>query len=376
MKTAITITLLGMLLLPLAAAAQPAPAEDQEKQEKQDEQKFEAEAKAAATKAKAEAARVAERAKAEAQRAKAETERAMASAKAHAFTYWLPRKTEKAAYLGVSTSPVAPALREQLKLGKGVGLVVDFVEPDSPAAAAGIKEYDVIQKLDDQLLINNHQLAVLVRTHKAGDSVTLGVIHQGQPGTVTAKLVEKEVAVLDDNNPWGTPPEMWRMPPVKTVPFGQFNEYKAATTRAAKPARVGVERSGRSENLFISPDGSGVRIVAPNPDGSRSTLHASVIRLAEPDQTITLNCDDGHTQMVVTDFNGRVRFDGPVDTEEQRKALPQDLRRRLNEMGLETAPALPLPPLLPAPATPPAAPAPPAQPAPPAPPVAVPPPAQ
>src|SRR5688572_14192645 len=37
--------------------------------------------------------------------------------------------TEKAAYLGVGTSPATPALRQHLKLPKGTGLIVESVAP-------------------------------------------------------------------------------------------------------------------------------------------------------------------------------------------------------------------------------------------------------
>ena len=119
------------------------------------------------------------------------------------------RPMEKAAYLGVSASPVPAALREQLKLQKGLGMVVDFVEPASPAEAAGIQKFDILQKLNDQLLVDAYQLAVLVRTCKAGDDIQLTVIHQGQTQTLTAKLVEKEVPPLDETNPWVIPPMPW-----------------------------------------------------------------------------------------------------------------------------------------------------------------------
>src|SRR4051812_14577750 len=73
---------------------------------------------------------------------------------------------EKGAWLGVNTSPPPHVLRQQLQLPRGVGLVVDMVAPDSPAQAAGVKQYDVLHKLNDQILINQQQLAVLVRTFK------------------------------------------------------------------------------------------------------------------------------------------------------------------------------------------------------------------
>jgi membrane-associated protease RseP (regulator of RpoE activity) len=126
--------------------------------------------------------------------------------------FWVPEHhhaLEKAAYLGLTASPVTAALREQLKLQKGFGMVVDFVEPGSPAEAAGIKRYDVLQNFNDQILIDSYQLAILIRSFKPGDEIKLTVLHQGQSQVVSAKLIEKEVEVLDENNPGSMPPMPW-----------------------------------------------------------------------------------------------------------------------------------------------------------------------
>src|SRR5437773_2360291 len=82
---------------------------------------------------------------------------------------------------GLSTVEPPPVLSEQLKLTKGMGLVVDFVEPSSPAEAAGIKQYDVITKFDDQLVINQEQFRALVWMRSQSDDVKLSLIRQGQP---------------------------------------------------------------------------------------------------------------------------------------------------------------------------------------------------
>jgi hypothetical protein len=100
---------------------------------------------------------------------------------------------EKAAYLGIASSPATPVLQRQLKLPEGVGLVVDYVEPGTPAQAAGLQPYDVAVRLNDQVLVNPPQLAVLVRTFDAGDVVTLTVIREGKPTPLKVKLVEREV---------------------------------------------------------------------------------------------------------------------------------------------------------------------------------------
>jgi membrane-associated protease RseP (regulator of RpoE activity) len=113
-----------------------------------------------------------------------------------AFANW-KQKLEKASYLGIATSPMPTVLRDQLKLDKGVGLVVDRVDTDSPAEAAGIKPSDVIQKLDDQILINPNQFGVLVRTLKPDVEIKLAIIREAKPQTISVKPVEKDLAPLD-----------------------------------------------------------------------------------------------------------------------------------------------------------------------------------
>src|SRR6476660_8678591 len=69
------------------------------------------------------------------------------------FRHVRPMQIEmrKGAYLGVSTSPASPVLQRQLGLPEGMGLVVEFVAPKSPAEEAGMRQYDVMQKINDQL---------------------------------------------------------------------------------------------------------------------------------------------------------------------------------------------------------------------------------
>src|SRR5688572_5741268 len=114
-------------------------------------------------------------------------------------TYWAARggKKEKAAYLGVTATAADPALRDQLKLPRGIGLVIQTVGDDTPAAAAGLQQHDVITKLDDQWLVGQNQLGVLIRMHKAGDEITLTGVRQGSPITLKAKLGEKEMVISE-----------------------------------------------------------------------------------------------------------------------------------------------------------------------------------
>src|SRR6266700_7017310 len=96
-------------------------------------------------------------------------------------------------YLGVETSQVPPVVSEQLGLGKGLGLVVDYVEPNSPAAAGGVQQNDILKMLNDQILIEPSQLRKLLQTFPDGAEVTLTVLRKGQEQKLTAKLARKEV---------------------------------------------------------------------------------------------------------------------------------------------------------------------------------------
>src|SRR5215467_6867697 len=96
-------------------------------------------------------------------------------------------------YLGVETSQVPPVVSDQLGLGKGLGLVVDYVAPNSPAAAAGVQQNDILKMLNDQILIEPSQLRKLLQTFSDGTEVTLTVLRKGQEQKFTAKLAKKDV---------------------------------------------------------------------------------------------------------------------------------------------------------------------------------------
>src|SRR5207253_10268326 len=98
-----------------------------------------------------------------------------------------------AIFLGVETSQVPTVVSEQLGLSKGLGLVVEYVVPDSPAAAAGIQQNDILKMLNDQILIEPSQLRKLLQTFSDGTEVTLTILRKGKEQKIIAKLAKKEV---------------------------------------------------------------------------------------------------------------------------------------------------------------------------------------
>jgi hypothetical protein len=73
---------------------------------------------------------------------------------------------------------------------------VDAVHADAPAKAAGVAQRDVLEKLNDQWLVNPPQFYTLLRGMKAGDEVTLTLFQGGQRKTIKAKVEEREQHVM------------------------------------------------------------------------------------------------------------------------------------------------------------------------------------
>lgn len=96
-------------------------------------------------------------------------------------------------WLGVETSSVPRVVSEQLGLAKGFGLVVDYVVPDGPAAAAGVQTNDILKMFNDQILMEPDQLAKLVRSYPEGTNVTLTVLRKNAEQKITVKLGKHEV---------------------------------------------------------------------------------------------------------------------------------------------------------------------------------------
>jgi hypothetical protein len=102
----------------------------------------------------------------------------------------VPREeTTSRAWLGLHVSKPDATLAAQLpSLPPGIGFIVRSIDADGPAAAAGLREFDILWKLGDQMLVNEAQLAALLRLRKPGDEITLSGFRAGKPLDVTLKL--------------------------------------------------------------------------------------------------------------------------------------------------------------------------------------------
>ena len=245
---------------------------------------------------------------------------------------------EPVTFLGVETSPVSPTLTAQLGLQDGAGLVVGHVVPDSPAAAV-LKQHDILVKLDDQLLIEQRQLSVLVRNHKEGDEVTLTYLRAGKQATAKVKLAKHDLPkmTLDLNQPNDV-----------FAPFGGMfgnGNFNARTIAPGAGAVVGVGNDadrilGMINGGVALPGMQHMNIVGANGGAGERNISVSVtvntgnshVALDDDQGSLELTIADGKKQLVAKDKKGDEIFSGPINTPEERKALPDAVRGRLEKL--------------------------------------------
>ncbi len=83
-------------------------------------------------------------------------------------------------FLGVSTQDLNAALAESLELPSRRGALVAEVQPDSPAAKAGLKNGDVIVAVNGQKVEDSHRLSFTVGAIAPGTKLDLTVIRDGK----------------------------------------------------------------------------------------------------------------------------------------------------------------------------------------------------
>ena len=241
-------------------------------------------------------------------------------------------EVEKVTYLGVETAPVPRALAAHLGLERDHGLVVNGVADNSPASAA-LKENDVLKKFDDQLLVDSRQLSVLVRAKKPGDEVKLTIVRAGQEQTVTAKLGEREL------------PRMFGA--IRVPDFGEggpdIRFIKGEGDVAIERLRElpGIAREELNDVLRIIGNERGKWFDGPRVHvfNRRHKDGSTILNMAEgnfafsdDEGSIEVNASKGERKLTVKDASGKVTFEGPINTDEQRDKLPAEVKERLKKL--------------------------------------------
>ena len=234
-------------------------------------------------------------------------------------------------FLGVETRPVGGTLTAQLGLPADIGLVVARVMPDSPASSL-LREHDILTKIDDQLLIDTHQLSVLVRARKDGEVVPITLFRAGKEMTLKVKLGQRE-----------QPRDLGHegMPPGREPGLGFFHEEipgpgeiwtRQLPGMGPEDVHNVLRMIGRERhNWFGAPPVHFFRH-----EGEKGS---TMLNLAEGNFVFSDDCGsvevkagEGKRDLTVKNPKGEITFQGSIDTMSDREKLPSEVKERLRKI--------------------------------------------
>ena len=99
-------------------------------------------------------------------------------------------------WIGIRYVPITPAIADEQDLPVDFGALVasqtsaPAIFPDSPAAAAGIREGDIIVSLDGEDITADADLSTLIVSHAPGDTITLRVLRDNSRRDIEVTLGE------------------------------------------------------------------------------------------------------------------------------------------------------------------------------------------
>jgi serine protease Do len=253
-------------------------------------------------------------------------------------------------FLGVETSQVPNVVSEQLGLTKGLGLVVDYVVPSSPAASAGVQQNDILKMLNDQILMEPTQLRKLLQTFSEGTEVTLTILRKGQEQKITVKLSKKEMPQRHSMMPGGNHDMHWdfdetgdlgdQMQELKEQLKEQLGDAQRGIIRgavvqaheAARRARADARRAAR-EIRILSNDNGMLR-------ATKIDLGQAQIVFRDGKGEMKLENVNGEKLLTVKDPQGKLLFSGPVESKEDLDKVPADVRERYERLKQNDLPAV------------------------------------
>jgi hypothetical protein len=147
--------------------------------------------------------------------------------------------------LGVSLQKPDPMVTAQLPdLPVGIGFLVTAVDDGGPAAQAGFQVYDVIWKLGDQMLVNEVQMAALLRLHQPGDKVVFSAFRSGKPQQFKVQVGKPKTRISN----------------VLAKAASSSDEFDNTVTRVVNASEMFAKTTGDDGEAEVVKEGEGYRL--------------------------------------------------------------------------------------------------------------------
>jgi hypothetical protein len=278
----------------------------------------------------------------------------------------LGQKRKQVTWLGLATDEASEALISQLRLDPGVGLIVTYVAPDSPAAKAGLQKNDVLVEFDGQALVHPSQLRKLVHVRKDGDAIKLVYYRAGKKdsASVTLSQTTERTGWLGAEQGWKDALSEWQGFQGKfRDTFGDafhdqmknlrrsLGDLRLEKEEVQREVRRGVEEARKAAEEVLRRTTKEFKKFDPAGKVLEDLAHGKLG--VSKDTTVTVNsstgssvrtmvkADDTGTYVIVAnpgkhltvhDESGKLTFDGEIETSEQQATVPREIWDKVEPM--------------------------------------------
>ena len=246
-------------------------------------------------------------------------------------------QTAKLAYLGVYTSELKQSVSHQLDLPPNLHLSVEQVAKGSPAHKAGIQQFDILLKLDDQILVNPDQLKYLVHAKNPTERVEMTLLRKGKKRKIAVVLGEIELKDNPDQGPVSMNNRFLK--PGDRIDPDLFSRSPDMNRFFDRHPRIKIPRIFSDSDLFGNIERIDDGALDDNPlyqpedvQSFSSQSNKSQMLVTDDEGTLEWSEENGQKSLRVTNPVGKILFDGPIDTDEERESLPPSVARRLEKM--------------------------------------------
>jgi membrane-associated protease RseP (regulator of RpoE activity) len=250
----------------------------------------------------------------------------------------VPAVAEATAYLGVVSSEIPQMLGEHLGLKPDECILVRSLMPDGPAAKAGIAINDVITRVGDHAITSPAELSKCIAGKNPGETITVELIHKGKPAKVEvtlgnrpANIVAAEPGALLNFNLEGLPEELAER--IRGAIEGNLGGLDLQLGDDAAQFQPQMENAMRELKKRMA--GGFMLPEAPVERGIQLNSGAT-FRMKDPEGSIEVKSNEGGKEVTIRDNADKIVWNGPWDTAQDKAAAPDDVRKRVASLNLDT----------------------------------------
>ena len=178
-------------------------------------------------------------------------------------------------WLGIQMQPMTPALAKALGLAKDEGVLVNEVQPDSPAAKGKLMQGDVITAFNGMAAKSPRDLALAVANARSGSEAKLGVWRAGHDQTLEVAIgaQAKEQVAAEAQKPDYAPVGMTLAPltPEARSELGLKAGAEGVVVAAVKPDSRAAESGIETGDVILRVGSEAVK----TPDAAVARIHAA-----------------------------------------------------------------------------------------------------